>query len=956
MIGDREELPIQGMQVHARVDGFRARVLIDFYFLNDRDRQYEGTFSLRLPEGASPYFLAFGQMGLEVAANQQVRPPLEKAEAVRRQGFAPEQIMQVRAQGWEKPKEARMVPKEKAAYAYAETVRRRVDPALMEWSGAGVFSSRIFPITPHKLHRVVVGYDVDLVPAGADLELQLPVPEGVPASAVDLDIATLEGAVVQVHSAKPGEAIKGAEPTREGARSFYRLENLPGQVVTARLNKVRPLALAGQDPSGAYFATAQTLELPVVRARPAAASPAVFLVDTSMSANPDGMNVWLKLLGAILEQNRGSIQKFAVLFFNVETFWWKEGFAENSPQNVEELLKFANTLGLEGATDLGAALRQAAEPFWLPQRDSGPLDLFLLSDGAITWGEGDAYALSNLLGKATGGRTLFAYQTGMAGSDTGMLATLARESGGGVFAVVGEAEIAKAATAHAARPWELRKVDLTGGLGRPWGSPQGAEDIVLAGRPRFIFPGQRLVIAGRGTPKPGAAISLALRLGGEEKTVTLPLGQVVASELAPRLYGQIAVAQLEDFLEATEPHAGAFARHFRITGKSTSLLMLETEEDYLRFDIKPQNDVQTVRDKLAIHLVAAALDQLAQLLGDPKAAFLSMVAKLKTIPGVSFALSPALEKVLAELPTSVFQVATPFLACKSHTLQGVGEALSKQLVQHKPEYDTVLADALRRKAAIGPADALKALSSMVEANPGDGVLARDVGFTAMEWGLGPHAYHLFKRVAAARPYEPQTYRALAQNLAAQQSYGLALLYFEIALSGQWNSRFGEFRKILLVDYLRFLRQTPPAQIPEVARAFAAARTQEVARELEIAQADLLVTITWNTDNTDVDLHVIEPSGEECFYSHTETRSGGRITQDVTQGYGPEMYLLKKAPRGKYLIRAKFFASDANRASARTKVYATVFKGWGTKQEKVTSKVLTLEYGKEMHDIATVEIP
>jgi hypothetical protein len=69
-----------------------------------------------------------------------------------------------------------------------------------------------------------------------------------------------------------------------------------------------------------------------------------------------------------------------------------------------------------------------------------------------------------------------------------------------------------------------------------------------------------------------------------------------------------------------------------------------------------------------------------------------------------------------------------------------------------------------------------------------------------------------------------------------------------------------------------------------------------------------------------------------------------------------MYILPKAPDGSYRIRAKYFASDAARASARTKVYATVYRRWGTSQEVVTRKVVTLEYGKEMHDIATVKIP
>src|ERR1041384_7096116 len=108
----------------------------------------------------------------------------------------------------------------------------------------------------------------------------------------------------------------------------------------------------------------------------------------------------------------------------------------------------------------------------------------------------------------------------------------------------------------------------------------------------------------------------------------------------------------------------------------------------------------------------------------------------------------------------------------------------------------------------------------------------------------------------------------------------------------------------------------------------------VAREDRIARAGLVVMITWNTDATDVDLHVIEPSGEECFYSHPQTASGGRITQDVTQGYGPEMYVLKAAPEGRYVIRAKYFASDSNRTSARTKVQALVIEDYGTGKQRV----------------------
>ena len=47
MVGDKDELDLTGMQVNVQVDGFRARVLIDCFYYNDRASQLEGNFKLR---------------------------------------------------------------------------------------------------------------------------------------------------------------------------------------------------------------------------------------------------------------------------------------------------------------------------------------------------------------------------------------------------------------------------------------------------------------------------------------------------------------------------------------------------------------------------------------------------------------------------------------------------------------------------------------------------------------------------------------------------------------------------------------------------------------------------------------------------------------------------------------------------------------------------------------------
>ncbi|MBN1420681.1 MAG: hypothetical protein JXP34_18055 [Planctomycetes bacterium] len=940
MIGDKEELPLAGLQANVRIDGFRARVVLDCYYFNDRDRQFEGTFKLRLPNEASPDSFAFGETAFKGPELAAAKPVFFEPEIVREMGFTPRRIIEDRKDSWTNVKEARMVPREKAAFAYTETVRRRVDPALMEWSGAGVFSARVFPLAPKKLHRIVIGYDVDLLAAGDALEYRLDTPSEVPECAIDIDVAELEGVEISIAPDAPASRASG--------RCRYHFRDPVDRTIAVRLEKAGPVLLTGADEkTGPYFAARFRPEVPA-EAGSGGSPRAIFLADISLSANPDRLNVWLKLLEAILDKNRGALDEFAVLFFNIESFWWRDGFAKNTPENAKDLLAFARGLALEGATDLEGALAEASSPAWRgadPNAGKIRPDLFLLSDGAGTWGEGDLHALSRILAEGGAG-PLFAYVTGFEGIDSRALAHLARASGGAVFSVVGEAEVPRAAIAHRAHPLRIQDIRI-----------EGASDILIAGRPQAIFPGQTMLIAGRGTPKAGVEVVLTLAADpGKRETwsiVKTKLVHAVASESAPRLYGQVAVGQLEEFQAATETFSKAYATHFRVTAQTCSLLMLESEEDYLRFGIKPEEDAFIVKRNPVAPIIAKALADIAQALGDPKAAFLAWLDKMGKIPGVAFEVPAAFRLALPSIPAEAFAVRAAPIACKLRTWQGVPGEIQEQLASKDLDYDALAKEAERRRAELSPADALKALSSLVENDPGDAVLARDVGFSAMELGLGGHAYHLFRRVAASRPYEPQTYRAMAGLLDDLERGDLALAWYEVCLAGTWPDRFGAFRRIAGLDYLRFLRRAAGGERQTSVADYAAARLETIGKEFLIGEPDLLVTITWNTDGTDIDLHVIEPTGEECYYSHNRTKIGGELTEDVTQGYGPEMYVLRKAVAGTYKIRVRYYSEDRNRASARTKVYATIYERWGAKDEKVTRRVVTLIEGKEFQDIAGV---
>jgi hypothetical protein len=991
MVGDNEELPLRGMQVDVRVDGFRARVVLDLYYFNDQPRQLEGNFQLRLPEEAAPYFFAFGRTVYQAPQIGPQDSMFFKREQVSAGDTTPEKILALRGNSWEQPKVARMVAKEKAAYAYRETVRRRVDPALLEWAGAGVFQCRVFPLAPQSLHRVVVGYDVDLVRAGADLELRLDLPERTPACVVDVNIAAT--------SAKQVSLDAPATASADGQRLSYRLVNPRERPLLVRLRKPATTMLVGDDATGSYFAVqlavpeaegqSQEGDSPSFGGRNLGQSPphvsaakseaggagkrspsppaplpegegrantplplgearekAIFLVDASLSAGPQ-FSLWTKLLRAALDNNRDQIQQFAVLFFNVETFWWQEKFVDNTPENVETLMKYADGLALEGATDVGRALGEAAAPSWLKTADGQQPELFLLSDGAATWGEDRGAMMAAALKTARAG-PLFAYQTGISGSDPRLLAQLAQATGGAVFAVVGEAEIQRASTAQRQRPWQLTNVEMAGG-----------HDLLLAGRPQCVFPGQQLLLVGRcERGLSSGEVTLTLQQGETTHTVRTKIDRELNSELAARTYGQVAVGQLEDVAasaETVEPIATGYARHFRVTGRTCSLLMLDTEADYVRFHIKPEEDALVVSDQPAAATVAKAAADRATIQSDPKANFLAWFHGLEQSSGVHFDLPASLPVALAGLPPEAFAVTVPPLRCKLHARQELPKDVQEQLAAGGPDYESLTAESQRRLTRYGADDALRALSSLVEEHPGDAAVARDVAFSALEWERPGEAYHLLRRAATGRTFEPIACHALAHCLEQMGQTDLAIIYYELACAGQWDPRFGDMHNIAQLDYFRFLRHLAAGKTSGLLSHYAEARLATLSAAQLRDTADLVALIFWNTDGTDVDLHVTEPGGEECFYLHRETASGGQISRDVTTGYGPEIYILPRAPRGTYQVRANYFATDVNRTSTRTKVFALIYQGWGTKTEKLTCKALTLSGRSEMHDLAKIAV-
>jgi hypothetical protein len=100
------------------------------------------------------------------------------------------------------------------------------------------------------------------------------------------------------------------------------------------------------------------------------------------------------------------------------------------------------------------------------------------------------------------------------------------------------------------------------------------------------------------------------------------------------------------------------------------------------------------------------------------------------------------------------------------------------------------------------------------------------------------------------------------------------------------------------------------------------RHREVLSEVSVEdldKTDLQLSMHWNTDSTDIDLWVVEPEGEKCYYEHMETRGGGQLYWDATDGYGPELYHRRKAAKGHYDIAVHYYGNESPRWSVPTVV-------------------------------------
>ena len=331
-------------------------------------------------------------------------------------------------------------------------------------------------------------------------------------------------------------------------------------------------------------------------------------------------------------------------------------------------------------------------------------------------------------------------------------------------------------------------------------------------------------------------------------------------------------------------------------------------------------------------------------------------------------------KSAAAAPTATIKVAawdpkTPYL----NAIGKAKDAYAEYLVQRK-SYATSPAFFLdcagwffnRKERTL----AVRILSNLSEMKLEDAGLWRTMGWRLREAGALDEAVAVFRHVLEMRGEEPQSRRDLALVLsergkelfasgdasAAKRLVEEAMRLLHEAAFNPTSRRSGRRgndmqTSVIALEELNGLVAWSAAQ-KWAAAPEAPAMDDAFRRDLPL---DLRIMMSWDTDETDVDLHVLEPDGEEAFYQNRRTSNGGFVSEDVTTGYGPEEYLRKDAGKGRYRILANYFASHRQALTGAAVVTATVYTNWGRGNEQRKILSFRLDKPKDKHRIGEVTI-
>ena len=966
---NEKPMEIASYAVDARVNGLFATVSTTLSFRNPNGRVLEGELEFPLPEGASV-------CGYALDVNGHMR-------------------------------EGVVVKKDEARIAFEAEVKAGVDPGLVEHVKGNLWKTRLYPIPSNGARTLRVDYVTPLafVPNG-DAALLLPMPrEKITERKVDI--------TVPIRANLPAPQLGGlgdrrfAEAEAVWRTSAAERDVKPAADVVVALPQL-PSTFAAVEKSGAeyWFAASTT----ITESNPQGAdkkNPSVLnsqhstfriLWDASGSRRSADVAKAREALAVLPESAHGTL----IVFRDApET---PRAFASRA-----ELLAALDRIAYDGGTDF-AALAAAVRK--LPAPDAKPSTL-LFTDGMDTLSAKEGNISFDALALVSGGEKDIECLRLACGGRVLDLATstpdaLARE----IFApsrflsgIVGEG------------------VDLVQGIGQ-----------IAHGR---------MIVLGRLTAD---TATIRFDFGGGNLSDALTLSKTDAKEgrTLARARAAKRIAQLSPRADDHAEELLALGREYGLASPKTSLIVLDTIEQYLKHDIEPpvseaefHAQWEARRPSPTKAKEKSAADEkrwLAELKRDwdervswhkapfpkkakPKSGLFGddVQHAAETVAGASapssrrnmlMANRQMREPVMAEAMASAAPLMSDTdLATAEYRPGRVVKLKAKEDVPAPAEASVTLAawdpktpylqslkdcaaahngkDApidilyrryleLREKNASSPAFfldcagfffghkekrlAIRILSNLAEMKIEDPALLRTFAWRLREAGEYDRAIPVLRKVAKLRPDEPHSFRDLALLLTERAKDRLstadateAMALLKKTAFTPWKRQNARAVAVFALEELNALANWCDQQIwpdkpetPEWDSSFK-----------HLLDMDLRIILAWDADNTDIDIHVLEPNGEEAFYQNRRTESGGFVSQDITTGYGPEEYLQLKGQKGVYKVLTHYYGSSQQKLTGPATATATVYTNWGRKEEK--RQILSLRLDKPKEKVTVGEI-
>jgi len=386
------------------IDGQAATTKVDEVFHNDTDVDEEGTYIFPLPKGAS----------------------IRKFSM-----FIGEQ----EAQG-------KVLDRDEARRLYESVVRRRKDPALLEYIDRNTFQARVYPIPAHGDKRIRLEYTELLGNNNSLCKYVYPLStERFSSKPLDDARVTIRiksaTAVSNIYS--PSHAVKVEQTKPNEATVNWAAKNVkPDEDLVLYFSQARKdvaLDVLTYRESGkqGYF---MLLASPQVAEEKQAIRPknVVFVLDRTGSMAGEKIVQAKDALKYCLHSLRPQ-DKFNVITFNEspDMLWENSGedLVPASRANIDKALDFVDRIDASGGTNLNAAVLKGLKAFRNPAKDSSnnPNFMVLLTDGLPTVGEQN---IENILKNAKAeqsGTRIFTFGLGY-DVNTHLLDLLAEQSGG----------------------------------------------------------------------------------------------------------------------------------------------------------------------------------------------------------------------------------------------------------------------------------------------------------------------------------------------------------------------------------------------------------------------------------------------------------------------------------------------------------------------------------------------